>query len=321
MNIMPNNLKRQYDLHADEYEKKAIEVLRSGWYILGKEVSSFEEEWADYIGTKHCVAELEDEGKKIFSSHPGSTFGGLVFNRQFYNLQHVELALEKLEEHCRAEGYDEIILKPSGQIFANAGNDLMEYFLFQRGFHHNSEISFVMNFHDYKDDVLSNFTASRRRDYKYAVKNNLLFKELATSEEIKEFYNLLCENLEKFDTKPVHSFEELIDFKFLRLPNHVRFFGTYYEDRIVAGSMVFMFGKRIFHTQYLAASQKDLHLFPNNYNDAQLIMLAKKENFDYFSFGISTEEHGHVLNKHLALFKEGFGTQYFNNKIWHKVFK
>lgn len=55
MNIMPNNLKRQYDLHADEYEKKAIEVLRSGWYILGKEVSSFEEEWADYIGTKHCV--------------------------------------------------------------------------------------------------------------------------------------------------------------------------------------------------------------------------------------------------------------------------
>ena len=55
MNIMPNNLKRQYDLHAQEYEKKALEVLRSGWYILGKEVQSFEEEWASYIGTKYCV--------------------------------------------------------------------------------------------------------------------------------------------------------------------------------------------------------------------------------------------------------------------------
>ena len=31
MNIMPNNLKRQYDLHAKEYEAKALEVLRSGW--------------------------------------------------------------------------------------------------------------------------------------------------------------------------------------------------------------------------------------------------------------------------------------------------
>ena len=53
--IMPNNLGRQYSLHAQEYEKKAVEVLRSGWYILGKEVEAFEKEWADYIGAKHCV--------------------------------------------------------------------------------------------------------------------------------------------------------------------------------------------------------------------------------------------------------------------------
>ncbi len=55
MFIMPNNLGRQYSLHADEYRKKAIEVLDSGWYILGKEVSAFEEEWAKYIGSKYCV--------------------------------------------------------------------------------------------------------------------------------------------------------------------------------------------------------------------------------------------------------------------------
>ncbi len=55
MNIMPNNLGRQFSLHAKEYEDKAVEVLRSGWYILGKEVSAFEEEWANYIGSKYCV--------------------------------------------------------------------------------------------------------------------------------------------------------------------------------------------------------------------------------------------------------------------------
>ncbi|SEI84640.1 dTDP-4-amino-4,6-dideoxygalactose transaminase [Propionispira arboris] len=53
--IMANNLLRQFSLHADEYEEKAIEVLRSGWYVLGKEVKSFEQEWADYIGAKYCV--------------------------------------------------------------------------------------------------------------------------------------------------------------------------------------------------------------------------------------------------------------------------
>lgn len=52
---MPNNLKRQYDLHAPEYEAKALEVLRGGWYILGKEVAAFEDEFAKYVGAKHCV--------------------------------------------------------------------------------------------------------------------------------------------------------------------------------------------------------------------------------------------------------------------------
>lgn len=53
--IMPNNLGRQYSLHADEYKKKICDILDSGWYILGKEVLAFEEEWANYIGSKYCV--------------------------------------------------------------------------------------------------------------------------------------------------------------------------------------------------------------------------------------------------------------------------
>ena len=37
-------------------ELAAVErVLRSGWYILGEEVKSFEAEWARTIGTKHAV--------------------------------------------------------------------------------------------------------------------------------------------------------------------------------------------------------------------------------------------------------------------------
>ena len=54
--IMANNLLRQFSLHAAEYEEKVVEVLRSGWYILGKEVEAFESEWAKYIGAKYCVS-------------------------------------------------------------------------------------------------------------------------------------------------------------------------------------------------------------------------------------------------------------------------
>ena len=53
--IPANDLKRPFELHADAYEQKALEVLRSGWYILGKEVSAFEQAFADYLGAKCCV--------------------------------------------------------------------------------------------------------------------------------------------------------------------------------------------------------------------------------------------------------------------------
>lgn len=55
MNIMPNRMDRGFYKYQEEFENKALDVLRSGWYVLGKEVNSFEEEFADYVGAKYCV--------------------------------------------------------------------------------------------------------------------------------------------------------------------------------------------------------------------------------------------------------------------------
>ena len=53
--IMPNRLDRGFYQYQEEFEKKAIEVLRSGWYIMGKELEAFEHEFATYVGSKYCV--------------------------------------------------------------------------------------------------------------------------------------------------------------------------------------------------------------------------------------------------------------------------
>lgn len=55
MKIQCNVLDRQFQMHQREYEEAALRVLRSGWYILGKEVEQFEEEFAAYTGRKYCV--------------------------------------------------------------------------------------------------------------------------------------------------------------------------------------------------------------------------------------------------------------------------
>lgn len=41
--------------YADEINQATARVIDSGWYLLGKEVSSFEANYANYIGTKHCI--------------------------------------------------------------------------------------------------------------------------------------------------------------------------------------------------------------------------------------------------------------------------
>lgn len=49
------DLKRLNSQHRDELIAAATRVIDSGWYILGEEVSQFEDSFAKYCGAKHCV--------------------------------------------------------------------------------------------------------------------------------------------------------------------------------------------------------------------------------------------------------------------------
>jgi len=42
--------------YFSELEAAASRVIRSGWYVLGQEVSAFEQEFAQYVGAKHCIS-------------------------------------------------------------------------------------------------------------------------------------------------------------------------------------------------------------------------------------------------------------------------
>lgn len=48
-------LGRQYTKYQSEYEEAVLRTIRSGWYILGKELTKFENDFASYHGVKHCA--------------------------------------------------------------------------------------------------------------------------------------------------------------------------------------------------------------------------------------------------------------------------
>ena len=49
------SLKDITDKNSKEIHEAALRVIDSGWYLQGKENQQFEEDYANYIGTKYCV--------------------------------------------------------------------------------------------------------------------------------------------------------------------------------------------------------------------------------------------------------------------------
>jgi dTDP-4-amino-4,6-dideoxygalactose transaminase len=53
--ILPNDFKAEYAALETEIQSAVADFFAKGWYVLGEEVSSFEQEFAHYIGQDYCV--------------------------------------------------------------------------------------------------------------------------------------------------------------------------------------------------------------------------------------------------------------------------
>src|SRR4030042_34353 len=49
------NLKEVNEPFFAEYKKEFTDIMQGGWYILGKAVGKFEQEFANYCGVLHCI--------------------------------------------------------------------------------------------------------------------------------------------------------------------------------------------------------------------------------------------------------------------------
>jgi hypothetical protein len=253
----------------------------------------------------HCA---EDNGKKLMS-HLGSTFGGIVAGKAFYNISYMDAIFEALDEYAKENDFDEVLLKQTGRVFQTSNSDLIDYYMFLNGYKCYMEMGYYIDYADYNEDIISNYNGSRRRGYNQSLKSQFTFKKLETESEIGEFFDVLCDNYTKFGKLPVHTLDELLNFKFSRLKDNVMFYGVYLDGKMMAGTMVFRFGNGTWHTQYLAARQEQTDLHVNEFMYTNIIRTAKEAGARQLSFGISTEEHGSVLNRNLAQFKEGYGTK------------
>ena len=122
------------------------------------------------------------------------------------------------------------------------------------------------------------------------------------------FWNeILIPNLaKKHDSKPVHTAEEIIKLQ-QKFPNSIRHFNVYHEDKIVAGTTVFI-TEKVAHPQYISGNDQrsELGSLDFLYNHLITEVFAAK---NFFDFGPSHEENGKKINEGLLFWKESFGAK------------
>ena len=117
--------------------------------------------------------------------------------------------------------------------------------------------------------------------------------------------DLLIPNLrDKYNSKPVHSAEEIIALK-NKFPDSIRHFNVYKDDKLVCGTTLFI-TKKVVKSQYIAGSESNNELGSIDYLYDFLINEVAKSR-DYFDFGPSHENNGLQIVKSINFWKESFG--------------
>lgn len=266
------------------------------------------------------ACELDEEGKILFS-HKGSTFGGIIIKKDYYTAEKVIEIIKTVDDYV-VEKYKKIILKITSDLFSTDSSDLLQYALSYCGYNNYIELSTYVDLKNMPEDIIESFDRNKMRNILKCEEHALVFRELTLDSEIEAFYNLLEINLSKYGVKPIHTVEEIKNFKYERIPNNVKFYGVFENEVQVAGGMLFVFEQaNVIHAQNLSADYHFTEYSPITYLYYRIIKQAKEDGYNYLSWGISTEEQGKILNFGLIRNKESYGSKHQVNRTYYKIFK
>ncbi len=238
------------------------------------------------------------QNENSVQSHWGLTYGGLVYDEKL-KLKEVIVALQAILEFLSEQGIEKLQIKTIPSIYHKFPSDELLYALF------NADAKLIRRDSLSAIDLSQHYTISktRRESIRRGEKNQLEIREEAN---FKLFWEeILIPNLDtKHQVKPVHSLEE-IELLHARFPQNIRHFNVYHQNKIVAGTTVFI-TDTVAHPQYISGNKDKNELGSLDFLYHFLISSVFKDK-KYFDFGISNESQGRKLNEGLVFWKESFG--------------
>ena len=234
----------------------------------------------------------------VVTSHGGLTFGGVITRNGCKTVSIINV-LDAIVSYYQSLGVSKFVYKAIPSCYKKAPSDDDVYKLTCLGAQLiRRDLSSVVCL---TDDVV--ISKSRKRDSKNARKKGV---EVRESQDFDEYWRILEATLKERHgvAAPVHTVDEIKRLA-CSFPNNIKLFGAYLNDVMISGSVMFI-NDTVAHTQYLASSPEGRSVGGMDLLLYELILnhFAHKK---WFSFGISTEDQGKVLNVGLISHKEKFG--------------
>lgn len=266
-----------------------------------------------------CI--VSEDGKKMFYSHVGSTYGGLVITESLLRTEKMQQLIASFDAYLQEENFQKCILKPTMDLLCTRPQSLLEFLLPFNGYQEHKELNLYIDYGNYdKNNVLTNFSRMKKRNTQKCIKEGLKLQKLQSYEEMKKFHAILAKNLTKYNKSPIHTPEELIELQ-RRLGENIEFYGAYQNDLLLSGTMVFLFDKTLCaHTQYLAADIDYNRLNPMTFIYFKMAEMFAQRDYKFLSWGIASGHLGYDINYSLANNKEEFGSMHSVNRIYEKTF-
>lgn len=247
------------------------------------------------------VAKMSDGS---YNSHPGTSGGGVVVNKNYYKAEKLNEIINQIYKYFE----NKLDTRIFESYFGEVNNDLLVYFfnlkttLFQ-------ELSIYLKIPTQNDiDIVLTISDSRTRTsvrkldkegYSFCVSNEV--------EDFKDFHEILSKNLEKHNTKPVHSLDDLLKLREILGDKQFLALGKDATGKIVTALWIIKATKNTWHPQYIARDYETELRCTVEKTIANVMEIGREEGVSIFSLGISTEDMGRYLNLGLVSFKERMG--------------
>ena len=262
-------------------------------------------------------ATIIDNNEKIFHSHPGSSYGGLVINQKIHFDLLNQIIIE-IDKYCIKNNFNKIILINSPSIYYKYTDHSLDYLLHWNNYIEKElYISHAVCLKEQKNPKALLSKRKKRYIQNSAALNNITFHNTT---ELDELYALLLQSKLKYGAIPTHSLIELRKIQ-QDNPSKIKIIISQKNKKTIGGMVLFLANTEVCLVFYNIISEE--------YRKSQLSALqlyrclefAKKHNFNYVDFGVShTPEQKNPLSPKFSLiqFKEQFAAKGVLRKVYQK---